>query len=250
MNRLLIAIAMTAILAATAQADDNVSASQDLLNPLTQAITVPVLFESGTDSDHNIVSLQPIVPFELNDDWNIITRTIAPITDSGGEQGIGDISQSILFSPKEATDDGWFWGAGPYVQFDTASHEELSSGGEAVGASAVALKMDGAWMYGALVTQAYSANGSMGEEFSVATVQSWVDYTTTDGITYEVMTEATYDWQQEDWAVPVAFTVNKYMVVGSQPMIIGAGVEHWVKTTDTSLSGTSLNLNLYLLFDN
>ena len=248
MSRLPLVVAMSVLFAATVQAKDDVSASQDLLNPLTEAITVPILFESGTEADHNIVSVQPIIPFELNEDWNIVTRTIVPIADTGGEQGIGDVSQSILFSPKEATDDGWFWGAGSYVQADTASHEELSAGGEALGGSVVALKMDGAWMYGALVTQAYSSSGSLGEDFSVATVQSWVDYTTAGGITYELMTEATYDWQQEEWAVPLSFTVNKYMMVGNQPLIVGAGVEHWVKTTETSLEGTSLNVSLYLLF--
>lgn len=249
MSKLPIALAITALASAHVQAEDSVSASQDLLNPLTQVITVPVLFESGTDSDHNILSLQPIVPFELNEDWMLISRTIAPIADSGGEQGIGDISESLLFTPKEATENGWFWGAGPYVQFDTASHDKLGAGGEAVGGSFIALRMHGPWMYGAITTQAYSASGSMGEDFSVATVQSWVDYTTADGITYEIMSEATYDWQQEEWAVPLAFTINKYMVLGGQPLIFGAGVEHWVTTTETSLSGTSLNVNLYLMFD-
>jgi len=78
-------------------------------------------------------------------------------------------------------------------------------------------------MYGALVTQAYSTNGSLGEDFSVATVQSWVDYSTAEGITYEIMTESTYDWNAKEWAVPLAFTINQYMVVGGQAFIIGAG---------------------------
>jgi len=78
-----------------------------LLNPLTQVITVPVLFESGTDDHHNVLSIQPIIPLDISEDWNLITRTIAPFTDVDGEQGAGDISVSLLLSPKEATESGF-----------------------------------------------------------------------------------------------------------------------------------------------
>lgn len=48
-----------------------------------------------------------MIPFSLNDDWNLISRTILPIAwqndiagPSGDQFGLGDITQSLFFSPK------------------------------------------------------------------------------------------------------------------------------------------------------
>jgi hypothetical protein len=44
-----------------------------------------------------------------------------------GESGIGDILQSLFFSPKEPTAGGWIWGAGPVFLLPTASEDALGT---------------------------------------------------------------------------------------------------------------------------
>lgn len=63
------------------------------------------------------------MPIELNQDWNIISRTILPVVwqndifhGAGSQFGIGDIVQSVFFSPKTPTAGGWIWGAGPVYE--------------------------------------------------------------------------------------------------------------------------------------
>ncbi|VVO46895.1 hypothetical protein PS850_00091 [Pseudomonas fluorescens] len=59
----------------------------------------------------------------INDEWNLISRTILLVIDqhglvSGGKadkSGIGDITQSLFFSPKAPTASGWILGAGPVI---------------------------------------------------------------------------------------------------------------------------------------
>jgi hypothetical protein len=51
-------------------------------------------------------NIQPVIPFTLNDDWNLITRTIVPVIaqddifpGAGSQSGLGDINMSLFLSP-------------------------------------------------------------------------------------------------------------------------------------------------------
>jgi len=83
-----------------------------LANPVSALISVPLQlnFEDniGPLDEGSRVSLnvQPVVPFSLNEDWNLISRTIIPVIDqkdifpgSGSQSGLGDTVQSLFFSP-------------------------------------------------------------------------------------------------------------------------------------------------------
>jgi hypothetical protein len=35
------------------------------------------------------------------------------VSGSGSQTGLGDVVQSLFFSPKAPTADGWIWGCGP-----------------------------------------------------------------------------------------------------------------------------------------
>ena len=58
------------------------------------------------DDVQYILNIQPIVPFRLTDEWNLISRTIVPVIyqpelapGSGETFGLGDIQQSLFLSP-------------------------------------------------------------------------------------------------------------------------------------------------------
>jgi hypothetical protein len=76
-------LAASVMCCAQALADDEKpSLSQQLANPVANLTSVPVqynvLFGAGSDKDGTIsvVDVQPVIPFKLNDDWNLITRTV------------------------------------------------------------------------------------------------------------------------------------------------------------------------------
>ena len=104
---------------------DAAELAEQLVNPISNLISVPFQFnyDTGlgqTDADRWILNIQPVIPFDLSEDWNLISRTIVPVIDlespvAGGNDvsGIGDLVQSFFFSPKAPTANGWIWGAGP-----------------------------------------------------------------------------------------------------------------------------------------
>ena len=80
-------------------------------NPVADLISVPfqnnVNFGVGPQDDvQYILNIQPVIPFKLSEDWNLISRTIVPLiyqpelaAGVGEVFGLGDIQQSLFFSP-------------------------------------------------------------------------------------------------------------------------------------------------------
>jgi len=89
---------------------DNAQLAEKLSNPVASLISVPLQFNYdssiGPDRDghKNYLDIQPVIPVQINDDWNMISRTILPVVSqsdispgSGSQHGIGDITQSFFF---------------------------------------------------------------------------------------------------------------------------------------------------------
>jgi hypothetical protein len=242
-------------------AESDKALAQGATNPLTTTITVPIQVEYndniGPDDDgtRTTVFVQPIIPFELNEDWNLITRTIFPIIEqkdifpgAGTQSGLGDITATLFFSPTQPTESGWTQGAGPVIQINTATDDYLGLDEHGLGLSYIALKTDDSQLYGFLVNQLYSVEDHLGDTYSNFFIQPFYDYTTEGLVTFELTSESNYNWNEEEWSVPITFTASQFMTIGGLPILVGGGVKYWVESTDTDPEGLSLNLNLYLLF--
>ena len=90
--------------------------AKKLSNPIASLISVPLIYNYdeniGPDDDgsRSVLNIQPIIPFTLNSDWNLISLTILPLVNqddvvfsSGSQTGLGDTLQSLFFSPKMPT---------------------------------------------------------------------------------------------------------------------------------------------------
>ncbi len=129
--------------------------AKKLSNPIASLISVPFQFnyDSGygpNDGEKYYVNVQPVIPFTLNENWNVISRTILPIAwqddiagPSGDQFGLGDTVQSFFFSPKQPTAGGIIWGAGPVFLLPTATDNLLGGEKWGAGPTAVILKQDG-----------------------------------------------------------------------------------------------------------
>jgi len=57
-----------------------------LSNPIASLVSVPLQFNydccyGPKGSDREVLNVQPVLPFALSDDWNLIVRTIVPVID-------------------------------------------------------------------------------------------------------------------------------------------------------------------------
>jgi hypothetical protein len=246
-------------LAAAAMGQD---VAKQLANPIASLISVPFQFNHddnyGLDDRGSVqrLNIQPVVPLSLNEDWNLISRTILPVvrqqdfpSDGYRETGLGDTVQSIFFSPTAPTNSGWIWGAGPVLLLPTATDDGLGGERWGAGPTAVALKQSGSWTYGALANHIESfAGNDRRADVSATFLQPFLTYITPQATTFALNTESTYDWEAEQWSVPVNFSVSQLLKVGPQLLQVGAGVRYWLDGPDAGPEGWGLRLNLVLVF--
>lgn len=157
-------------------------------------------------------------------------------------------------SPKTPTDSGWIWGAGAALLIPTNS--DVSAEKWAVGPTFVALKQDGPWTYGGLTNHLWSfagddiknVNGTVLNTVNQTFVQPFLTYITPQAVTFAVNTETTYDWEREQWTVPLNFTVTKVTKIGSQLISHGGGVTYWAEAPDNGPEGWGARFLLTFIF--
>jgi hypothetical protein len=229
---------------AAAAASDSDLAKQ-LSNPLASLVSVPFQFnwEQGVgpdDGTRTVLNVQPVVPFELNDDWNLIGRWIMPLVSQpaltpGADStfGFGDVLFSAFFSPRN-TKSGWTWGVGPAVSLPMSSDPTIGSGKWSAGPTVVVLKQSGPWTYGVLANQLWSiadATKDSRPDVNRTFIQPFLAYNTPHGVTFTVQSESTYDHEAasgEKWTVPVNLLVSKVSRFGPFPFSMAGGWGYFV----------------------
>jgi hypothetical protein len=188
------------------------------------------------DATANVLSIQPVIPITVGD-WNIISRTIAPLIYlpslatgvseidenslfGNSHFGLGDINQSFYFSSADAS--GVIWGLGPSFNLPTATATPLGSAKFSMGPAAVALMIPKPWVIGTLVRQLWSVTGpSNRPNVSQLLLQPFINYNMADGW-YQVSSPIiTANWEAPSgnkWAFPIGAGIGKIFKIGEQPM--------------------------------
>jgi hypothetical protein len=229
---------------------------------LASLVSVPLQF--NYDRDYGLddqgwaykVNLQPVVPMPWNEDWNLTSGTNLPIVKQQDvpiagydEFGLGDAVQSFFFSPKKPTASGWIPGVGPVFLLPTASDDLLGTQKWGAGPTAVALKQVGRWAYGGLANHIESFAGeSSRADVSATFLQPFISYVTPTQTTFGVNLEATYDWEDKAWSVPVNLQVNQLLKFGNQLVQVGCGVRYWAESPAAGPEGWGLRLNLVFVY--
>ena len=237
---------------AAAQSDDKVfldypmdaedKLAQQLNNPLANLITVPIQnnfdYGGGPNDDGFRYSLvaQPVIPFELSKDWNLITRTVIPYAYVSNvfpstESGVGDIVTSMWLSPSQPTSGGLIWGVGPAILLPTASNDRLGNEQWGGGPTAVAVLVRGPWTGLVLGNYIWGMGSAPADRDKVNAgfLQLALAYTAPTRTTMFVSTESIYNGNNKQWTVPLQLGVNQLLRVGGRPLQLGGLLRYYAQ---------------------
>jgi hypothetical protein len=238
-------------LAQQADEDSTQALAAAAQNPVAAMYSLPfqnnTYFGAGPNHDktYDVLNIQPVLPFTVGD-WNIISRTIAPLiyvpsvrtglgTASLGDDttaasagpagipetfGLGDINQTFYFSP--AAPGQFIWGAGPSFDLPTATDHFIGSGKLSIGPAAVGAVMPSPWVIALLARQLFSVAGPSGRtDVNQTLLQPSVNYNLPGGWYLTSSPVITANWSADSsqrWSVPIGGGVGKIFKIGGQPI--------------------------------
>jgi hypothetical protein len=245
-----------------ADAQDTPEIAKQAQNPIASVISVPfqdnASFGVGENSRfQDSLLIEPVIPFKLTPDWNLITRTIVPIIDQptlapglGNVSGLGDVQLSLYMSPAKPFG-GLIWGLGPSFSFATASDRSLGTGKDSAGLSTALLTIQGHWLVGVLITDVASIGGQENRRsVHQFLMQPFVDYNFSHGWYLASSPIITADWKAapgNKWTVPMGGGGGKILHIGHQA--VNAYVQAFDDVVRPHEGGTwTLRLQIQLLF--
>lgn len=203
-----------------------------------------------------MLNIQPVIPINLARNWNLITRTIAPViyqpdvtSRSGGEFGLGDINLTLFLSP--AKSGKLIWGIGPIVSLPTATDKTLGTDKWAAGPSVVLLTMPGPWVLGVLANNIWSFAGDNDRpDVNQLLLQYFINYNFEGGWYLTSAPINTANWEADNdnrWTIPIGGGGGKVFRVGKQPLNFQTQAFYNVEKPDLGPEW-SLRVQLQFLF--
>ena len=213
--------------------DDATALAKKLQNPIGDLYSVP--FQNNTNFNtgpnkgtQDILNVQPVIPIHINEDWNVITRTILPLVWNPSLQpaqsvpfGLAPTSFSAFLSPKNPVD-GWVWGVGPIAELPTITSKTLGSNVWGLGPAVVVVKLAGPIVAGALVNNVFSLGGTPapgGTRYSLFTVNPFFNYNFGEGWYVGSSSIITANWQTSGnnaWTLPVGADIGRVIKIGGK----------------------------------
>ncbi len=237
--------------------------AKQLQNPVGDLISFPIQdnvnFGYGPHNGaQNVLQMQPVVPFHIADDWNIITRTILPVVWNpdlspipSAPVGTGPTSFTAFLAPAR-DNHGFLWGAGPVIQLPTISSTTLGSSVWGAGPSAVVVYSAGPWVAGALFNDVFSLGGTRGlsgNSYNTFLANPFVAYNFDEGWYVNTGPNITANWQLPGpkWTVPIGGGGGRVFKIGALPVDLSIGA--YYNVVKPGVAGRwQLNTSLTLVF--
>jgi hypothetical protein len=199
-----------------------------LANPVASLISVPLQnnlnYGIGPfNGSKYTINIQPVIPFKLSDNLNLITRYILPVVDQRditGENthqfGLSDATVTAFFAPKTK---GLIFGFGPAFLVPTATDKLLGTEKFGVGPSVLVMHQGKGLSVGFLANQIWSVAGNEDRaDFNSFYTQIFLSHSYKSGATLGVNAEITQNWEANTTLISLNPSIGTVTKFGNQVM--------------------------------
>jgi hypothetical protein len=197
-----------------------------LANPVASLISVPLQnnlnYGIGPfNGSKYVINIQPVIPFKLNENLNLITRYILPVVDQRditGENthqfGLSDATVTAFFAPKTK---GIILGVGPAFLVPTATEKVLGTEKFGVGPSVLIMHQGKGLSVGFLANQIWSVAGNQDRsDFNQFYTQIFLSHSYKSGASLGVNAEITQNWEANTTLISLNPSIGGMTKLGEQ----------------------------------
>ncbi|MNQ18509.1 hypothetical protein D3C85_315490 [compost metagenome] len=199
-----------------------------MANPVASLISVPLqnnlTYGIGAYNGSKYqINIQPVVPFKLSENLNLITRYILPVVDQQDvtgenthEFGLSDATVTAFFAPKTK---GIILGLGPAFLVPTATEKFLGTEKFGIGPSVLVMHQGKGLSIGFLANQIWSVAGNADRaDFNQFYTQLFLTHSYKSGASLGITSEITQNWQGNTTLITVSPNVGAITKLGGQTM--------------------------------
>lgn len=199
-----------------------------LANPVASLISVPLqnnlTYGIGPYNGSKYqINIQPVIPFKLSDNLNLITRYILPVVDQQDvtgenkhEFGLSDATVTAFFAPKTK---GIILGFGPAFLVPTATETFLGTEKFGIGPSVLVMHQGKGLSVGFLANQIWSVAGNENRaDFNQFYTQIFLTHSYKSGASLGITSEITQNWEGNTTLITLSPNVGAVTKLGGQTM--------------------------------
>lgn len=197
-----------------------------LANPVASLISVPLQnnLNYGIGPYNGVkytINVQPVIPFKLSDNLNLITRYILPVVDQRNitglnthEFGLSDATVTAFFAPKSSK---LIYGIGPAFLVPTATEKFLGTEKFGLGPSLLIMHQGKGLSVGFIANQIWSVAGASDRaDFNSFYTQIFLSHSYKSGASWGVNAEITQNWEGNTTLISLNPTMGGITKFGKQ----------------------------------
>ncbi|MCP4259966.1 MAG: hypothetical protein GY774_21000 [Planctomycetes bacterium] len=253
---LVVTFVLTAVLISTsamAQEPSGKSAEEvarELANPNTPLASLNFKLQYRTyegdlpnadEQDGTTLLFQPTFPFPLDSGATVFFRPAIPLQfnqpvfessklDFDDEFGLGDITFDLAYG--RTSDTGLLLAGGIVATVPTATDEKLGADRWTIGPEFLIGKLSKKYVLGAFPNHQWDIGGSGNADINLTTVQLFGVYLPGGGWNVGSSPIMSYDWEGEEWTVPLNFTFGKTVIMGGRAWKFAVEFNYYLEQPD------------------
>jgi len=267
----LVACLIFSTTAAMAQEQSGKSADEiakELANPNTPLASLNFKLQYRTfegdlpkadDQESTTLLFQPVFPFPVANGDVVFFRPAIPLQfnqpvfhagkmDFDDESGLGDITFDLAYG--RTTKTGLLWAAGIVSTVPTATEDTLGADRWTLGPEFLIGKLTKTYVVGAFPSHQWDVGGSGDADISLTTIQLFISILPGGGWNVGTSPIMTYDWEGEEWTVPLNFNFGKTVIMGGRPWKLSMELNYYVEHPDTFGPEWFIGLNVTPVVEN
>lgn len=219
---------------------------------------------NADDQGNYTLLFQPTFPFPLDDTAsggkaNLFIRPAIPLlveqpvfdanqADFDGRTAIGDIGFDLAYGVTEPN--GFLWAVGMVGTLPTATDSDVAGKQLRLGPEVLLARFEDWGVYGIFPSHQWDVTGWSDAGYSNTQIQGFLRFLPGGGWNIGSSPIMNYDWESEQWTIPLSLSASKTVKIGNTPTKIELEVNYYVEQPDAFGPKWMVSLNFTPVVNN